>query len=251
MNCNVIKDLLPLYVDEVLSEDSKALVEAHLADCPDCNAALEALQTQQPMPETPDISAKQAMGALGRLMRKRIKLGAILAAALCVALIWGGQFLFGFLFLDCSRPVPTSAIHYELTRTEAGRVVLGWEIDQNVFKGGGGWSGNSWEEDGQMMMAYAPMMPILKWPFGNIGDWTPSTLAEPNALDIRVENGTLVSDWNDTPVSKLYLGWQEYGDEKVIWQEGDPLPPLCTPEQQNWIRHYRDDADQSQDADFG
>ncbi|MBQ9679190.1 MAG: zf-HC2 domain-containing protein [Ruminococcus sp.] len=36
INCNVIGDLLPLYADEVVSEDTKALVEEHLAECADC-----------------------------------------------------------------------------------------------------------------------------------------------------------------------------------------------------------------------
>lgn len=44
ITCDVIKDLLPLYVDEVLSEDSNALVEAHLAECDECTAYYERLK---------------------------------------------------------------------------------------------------------------------------------------------------------------------------------------------------------------
>lgn len=36
ITCEVIKDLLPLYVDEVLSDDSRALVETHIESCEDC-----------------------------------------------------------------------------------------------------------------------------------------------------------------------------------------------------------------------
>ena len=36
INCNVIGDLLPLYADEVVSEDTKTLVEEHLEECADC-----------------------------------------------------------------------------------------------------------------------------------------------------------------------------------------------------------------------
>ena len=36
VTCEVIKDLIPLYVDDVLSEDSKALVEEHLNTCEKC-----------------------------------------------------------------------------------------------------------------------------------------------------------------------------------------------------------------------
>lgn len=36
MSCNIIEDLLPLYVDDMVSEDSRKLVEEHLKECPSC-----------------------------------------------------------------------------------------------------------------------------------------------------------------------------------------------------------------------
>lgn len=41
MNCNVIRDLIPLYLDECCSEESRLLVEEHTAQCADCKALLE------------------------------------------------------------------------------------------------------------------------------------------------------------------------------------------------------------------
>lgn len=35
-SCSVIKDLLPLYQDEICSEESRAMVQEHLAECEDC-----------------------------------------------------------------------------------------------------------------------------------------------------------------------------------------------------------------------
>ena len=43
-NCNIIKDLLPLYIDEVCSKESSKLVEEHLKDCDDCQNYLEELK---------------------------------------------------------------------------------------------------------------------------------------------------------------------------------------------------------------
>lgn len=43
-NCNVIKDLLPLYIDDVCSEESKNLVEEHLNNCDNCQSYLEELK---------------------------------------------------------------------------------------------------------------------------------------------------------------------------------------------------------------
>ena len=36
ISCNIIEDLLPLYVDDMVSEDSRQLVEEHLKVCPTC-----------------------------------------------------------------------------------------------------------------------------------------------------------------------------------------------------------------------
>ena len=36
INCNVIQDILPLYIDDVVSDDTKELVEEHLQNCEIC-----------------------------------------------------------------------------------------------------------------------------------------------------------------------------------------------------------------------
>ena len=43
-NCSVIRDLLPLYADEVCSEESRALVQEHLQECSGCSEILRRLQ---------------------------------------------------------------------------------------------------------------------------------------------------------------------------------------------------------------
>lgn len=45
--CDVVQDLLPLYVDGVCSADSRQLVEAHLVECNDCRAMLADLQESE------------------------------------------------------------------------------------------------------------------------------------------------------------------------------------------------------------
>ena len=36
MKCEIIRDLIPLYLDDVCSEESKKLVEDHLSECKEC-----------------------------------------------------------------------------------------------------------------------------------------------------------------------------------------------------------------------
>ena len=43
VTCNVIEDLLPLYADGICSEDTKTIIEHHVAVCPECREKLEAM----------------------------------------------------------------------------------------------------------------------------------------------------------------------------------------------------------------
>ncbi len=45
MNCNIVKDLIPLYIDECCSEESKKAVEEHIRDCDDCRQLLEDMKS--------------------------------------------------------------------------------------------------------------------------------------------------------------------------------------------------------------
>ena len=45
--CNVIRDLLPLYADDVCSDASRELIETHLPGCPECAAVLEKLRSSE------------------------------------------------------------------------------------------------------------------------------------------------------------------------------------------------------------
>lgn len=41
MNCNIVKDLIPLYIDGCCSEESEKIVKEHIRDCDDCKKLLE------------------------------------------------------------------------------------------------------------------------------------------------------------------------------------------------------------------
>ena len=43
-NCSVIKDLLPLYIENITSEESKKAVEEHLKNCKSCRSIFENMQ---------------------------------------------------------------------------------------------------------------------------------------------------------------------------------------------------------------
>ena len=44
INCNIIRDILPLYVDDVVSDDTKQMVEEHLRNCEECSKEAELMK---------------------------------------------------------------------------------------------------------------------------------------------------------------------------------------------------------------
>lgn len=50
ISCDVIKDLIPLYVEDMVSEESARLVEEHLETCEDCRSLLNELKQQEHFP---------------------------------------------------------------------------------------------------------------------------------------------------------------------------------------------------------
>ena len=42
--CNIIRDLLPLYAENMVSDDTKVFVEEHLKNCSECRAEHEQMK---------------------------------------------------------------------------------------------------------------------------------------------------------------------------------------------------------------
>lgn len=97
--CSVIRDLLPLYTENLASEESMNLVKDHLADCAACREYLDGLQ--QPMEPIPE-SAAPIKQIKKELKKRRWRTAAI--AALSVFLI-----LFALLArITHENPIPYS-----------------------------------------------------------------------------------------------------------------------------------------------
>ena len=85
--CRIVQDLLPLYVDELLSEESAEMVRSHTENCEACRKVLE--RYREPMPEE-----QQDPKAYKKSIRKdtinlfaKILLGALLIAGVLICLL--------------------------------------------------------------------------------------------------------------------------------------------------------------------
>lgn len=54
ISCEIINDLLPLYIEGLASEDSCHLIEDHLKNCPSCKMLYDNMKKQQKLPSTAD-----------------------------------------------------------------------------------------------------------------------------------------------------------------------------------------------------
>lgn len=90
-SCNVIRDLLPLYVENMVSEETRLLVEKHLAGCADCQKQLAAMQAPQKLPA--DTITAPLRKLKGRLFWQRIEVIFLTAALILAFAITGVAYL--------------------------------------------------------------------------------------------------------------------------------------------------------------
>ena len=50
ISCNIIRDLLPLYAEDLASADTRAMVDEHLCDCEACQNVLNTMKKGTPVP---------------------------------------------------------------------------------------------------------------------------------------------------------------------------------------------------------
>lgn len=105
ISCEIIKDLLPLYLDGVCSNDSKALIEEHLAECDSCKAELQAMKGELFMNDKEqNLKEAEAVKKLSRRWKKGM-LKSLLKGVLITLLVIAAVALVFYLFMDI-RAVP-------------------------------------------------------------------------------------------------------------------------------------------------
>lgn len=93
INCNIVRDILPLYIDGVVCEDSVNAVKAHLAECEECSREAERIAGKLSIPDLQ--SAEMCEMNMLRRFKRRIRWKrrlAVLLAVVVTAVIAGGGF---------------------------------------------------------------------------------------------------------------------------------------------------------------
>ena len=121
--CNIIRDILPLYVENMVSEDTSEFVKEHLESCPACRAELEKLREPvevQTEPQ-PDMDAAPLKRLKKALLMKKVR------TILCTAAVLLALVLSVISFLTAPKYFAYSPELVTVTKTEGGHIVLSFD----------------------------------------------------------------------------------------------------------------------------
>lgn len=118
INCNIIRDLLPSYVDGICSADSNEAVERHLTSCADCKKLLGALREAEVLEQRRETEQISYMKKIKKYTNKKeaIGFGILLASIIFSLWVFSGQSFRGLpLFYLAILPLVLFDTHYLLT----------------------------------------------------------------------------------------------------------------------------------------
>ena len=144
INCEIIRDLLPGYVDGLTSEYTNEAVKRHLDHCEDCREIHANMVEDLYPPEEDRIPEPVGLVAFFKKVRSRAFLkGVLIASVVCLTV---GGLAEAYQYARKPVSVPAEAVTSECYRMEDGSVCVVVKVDENypVTRG--------WSWDNQMPM---------------------------------------------------------------------------------------------------
>lgn len=185
VKCGVVHDLIPLVVDDVACEESKALVNAHMETCETCRAYYAGMSAQLTRMAMPEDGPTSTFVKFSHRMEKRVRIKRVLIAltaaivALCVAIMGGVTVLSRMNTYDY---MPIEQTRSWLWRESDGDV----HLLVQMLNGQGWYHSVNTAVEGNIIYLI-PQEPQLKlWNRGNTDVWN-----EEYQLDLVWENGQL------------------------------------------------------------
>lgn len=223
MEHEIIWDLLPLYHDGVCSEKSRAAVEEHLKDCPECRAALAAMDAPLPDAQPPVPDEEAAVKGLSQTWEKSKRRawwkGALIAAAVCglLAVLWAAATQL-YLF-----PVDPGKIEITNVRQLSdGRILYHFYIDDDLSL-----RGIRFEYDDEGNKYYVPVRALVTEKRLN-----PSLADSERCLDVAEEIAWAEAQDIDREITRVWYGRGE--DAVLLWEEGMDLPAASAADEEAW-----------------
>lgn len=88
MECGIIRDLFPSYIDGLISEESRQAIEAHLEECAECRGYLEAMRKELASEKYVELNKSQAKAEIKVFEKLRRRMFyAVIVTAIVVAMV--------------------------------------------------------------------------------------------------------------------------------------------------------------------
>lgn len=129
--CSIVCDLLPLYAEDIVSEDTAEFVKEHLGNCPTCRAELEKLRKPvQPVAaqHVPDIDAEPLKRLKKALLMEKVQ------AILCTAAVLLALMLSGLSFLTAPEYFAYSQELVTVTEGANGEATISFSSEITNYK---------------------------------------------------------------------------------------------------------------------
>lgn len=129
--CSIVCDLLPLYAEDMVSEDTAEFVKEHLGNCPTCRAELEKLRKPvQPVAaqHVPDIDAEPLKRLKKALLMEKVQ------AILCTAAVLLALMLSGLSFLTAPEYFAYSQELVTVTEGANGEATISFSSEITYYK---------------------------------------------------------------------------------------------------------------------
>ncbi len=125
ITCDIINDLIPLYIDNLCTEDSRKLIEEHMKHCNKCSQKLEDMKNPLEYPQIPEHwESKEPF----KKIKKKVRIQLIIAVIMTGCII--GSFMFavqevGWLH-NYFHPGSEATIENEMDQTEWSQVKVSY-----------------------------------------------------------------------------------------------------------------------------
>lgn len=241
--CNVAKDLMPLVIDGVASEDSQQYVDEHIAECTECALTYGAMKVELPRAnqEKERAEMEKAAKALKKKRRKRVLWTALISVVMYVVVFVGGDWLYHTLTLSTKYPMDKDEFTVQLYKQSDGAGLIVFDMAQDdavcgVSMGYGNGILNLYMNEPVLQLGderYERMYGGYRTnELGFIDDRGWMNIAEWQWLGGSVDGRESYIERNQEPIKEIWINYTN--EQELIYKHGDEVP-TCSPEMEAYL----------------
>lgn len=206
--CNIVRDLMPLVLDRVASDESREMVEEHITACGECRKQYEDMKAEMPEETRTEFEEDQAqfisaVRKVKRQKRRRRIIALVTAAVICFLAVVCGGLLYDRLRLATDQPIPAAEYELILSRLKDGRAAMTFRADKTYSSTA--YNERMETEDGKKILYVYMSTSMIHETYNN----------DPVAADF----GALEMDGS---LQEIRRGTPE--DYVTVWKRGDTIP---------------------------